>query len=214
MKVAANGARSLSLLRQRQQRRLSDQIDLVEDEQLRLPDLGEAARGSPRPPRRCRASASISSADDVGVLRAAPGRRHHGAVEPALAARKCPACRRRRSAPCRRSRCRATARAWSAPCGVTIATLVPTSALTSVDLPALGAPIRATKPQRVPSPAGRLSHRARSGLTPSRVSMAAAAACSAARLERPSLPPGASRAARRRRGTRGSWSGPVRSISR
>src|SRR3954447_2985013 len=35
--------------------------------------------------------------------------------------------------------------------GVTIATLLPTSALISVDLPAFGAPISATKPQRVPS---------------------------------------------------------------
>src|SRR5947209_1691168 len=35
----------------------------------------------------------------------------------------------------------------------TIVTLEPTSALTSVDLPTLGAPIRATKPQRVPAPA-------------------------------------------------------------
>src|SRR5438045_3366287 len=34
--------------------------------------------------------------------------------------------------------------------GVTIATLLPTSALISVDLPALGAPISAMKPQRVP----------------------------------------------------------------
>src|SRR5205807_171822 len=38
--------------------------------------------------------------------------------------------------------------------GVTIATLLPTSALISVDLPALGAPISATKPQRLPSSAG------------------------------------------------------------
>ncbi len=37
----------------------------------------------------------------------------------------------------------------------TIATLVPTSALTSVDLPTLVAPMSATKPQRV----SRLSHR-------------------------------------------------------
>ena len=35
--------------------------------------------------------------------------------------------------------------------GVTIATLLPTSALISVDLPALGAPISAMKPQRVSS---------------------------------------------------------------
>ncbi len=38
--------------------------------------------------------------------------------------------------------------------GVTIETLAPTSALSSVDLPALGAPISATKPQRVPCSAG------------------------------------------------------------
>ena len=37
---------------------------------------------------------------------------------------------------------------------VTIETLAPTSALTSVDLPALGAPISATKPQRVASACG------------------------------------------------------------
>jgi hypothetical protein len=33
--------------------------------------------------------------------------------------------------------------------GVTIETLAPTSALSSVDLPTFGAPISATKPQRV-----------------------------------------------------------------
>ena len=38
----------------------------------------------------------------------------------------------------------------------TMVTLEPTSALSSVDLPALGAPISATKPQRV-SPAGWVS---------------------------------------------------------
>ena len=37
--------------------------------------------------------------------------------------------------------------------GVTMATLLPTSALMSVDLPALGAPISAMKPQRVSAPA-------------------------------------------------------------
>ena len=35
----------------------------------------------------------------------------------------------------------------------TIATLLPTSALISVDLPTFGAPIKATKPQRVPAAA-------------------------------------------------------------
>ena len=69
----------------------------------------------------------------------------------------------------------------------TIATLVPTRALISVDLPTLGAPISATKPQRLPeaSPVGAQPSR-RPALTPARVSMAAAAACSAARFERPS----------------------------
>ena len=70
--------------------------------------------------------------------------------------------------------------------GVTIATLLPTSALISVDLPALGAPISAMKPQRVPLRWPRRQPSARSAFTPSRLSMAAAAACSAARLERPS----------------------------
>ena len=113
-----------------------------------------------------------------------PRRCHHGAVEPAARredARRVDEDELRRR---RRSRCRATSARVVCTFGVTIETLAPTSALISVDLPALGAPISATKPQRVLR-CGRLSHRARSGLTPSRVSMAAAAACSAARLERP-----------------------------
>ena len=69
--------------------------------------------------------------------------------------------------------------------GVTIATLLPTSALISVDLPALGAPISAMKPQRVAAVGCCRQPSARSVRTPSRLSMAAAAACSAARLERP-----------------------------
>ena len=44
--------------------------------------------------------------------------------------------------------------------GVTMETLVPTSALTSVDLPAFGAPMSATKPQRAFGCAAGLSHRA------------------------------------------------------
>ena len=46
------------------------------------------------------------------------------------------------------ARCPAAGRGWSAPWRETIATFWPTSALTSVDLPALGAPITATRPQR------------------------------------------------------------------
>ena len=67
----------------------------------------------------------------------------------------------------------------------TMVTLEPTSALSSVDLPALGAPISATKPQRV-SPSGvRCQPSGLSTATPTCASMAAAAACSAARLELP-----------------------------
>ena len=40
--------------------------------------------------------------------------------------------------------------------GVTIEILVPTSALSSVDLPAFGAPISATKPQRAALRSARL----------------------------------------------------------
>ena len=79
--------------------------------------------------------------------------------------------------------------------GVTIEILAPTSALISVDLPTFGAPISATKPQRVVAPLARLGPppqpSRRAGLTPSRASMAAAAACSAARLERPEPSAGA-----------------------
>src|SRR5580692_7043013 len=46
----------------------------------------------------------------------------------------------------------------------TMVTLEPTSALASVDLPAFGAPISATKPQRVASPAGCSAGSATSGL--------------------------------------------------
>ena len=67
----------------------------------------------------------------------------------------------------------------------TIATLAPTRELTSVDLPALGAPITATKPQRrFASFSARHSWTA-APRTPSRSSSARAAACSAARLEAP-----------------------------
>ena len=76
----------------------------------------------------------------------------------------------------------------------TMETLEPTSALVSVDLPAFGAPISAMKPQRRSSSGGD-GTRSRDqpfAFTPSRVSIAAAAACSAARLERPIPSAGAS----------------------
>ena len=84
-------------------------------------------------------------------MRAAPGGRHHGAVEP----------------PPRRENARRVDKhelglpsiamprnSVRVVCtlGVTMATLLPTRALISVDLPALGAPISAMKPQRVAAP--------------------------------------------------------------
>ncbi len=76
----------------------------------------------------------------------------------------------------------------------TIVTLEPTSALTSVDLPTLGAPISATKPQRVA--AGTVSSGDHPSLlpppTPSRSIITEAATFSAARLLPPTPSAGAS----------------------
>ena len=70
-------------LGQQQQRVARHQIDLVEDQDFRRLHLGE--------PRQQRfrllvdALARIDQhADQIGLVRAAPGRRHHGAVEPPL----------------------------------------------------------------------------------------------------------------------------------
>ena len=67
----------------REQRRLVDQIDLVDEEDLGLRDVRE--------PRKDRLGLLIETAlgvdqhgDDVGVVGAGPGVRDHGAVEPAL----------------------------------------------------------------------------------------------------------------------------------
>jgi hypothetical protein len=94
---------------------------------------------------------------------------------------------------------------------LTIETLAPTRALTSVDLPALGAPMTAMKPQRVSSPAPARSlpcpH------TPSRTSSAVAAACSAARLLAPSPRAGFRPLMRTSEVKRGAWSGPRRATS-
>ena len=93
-------------------------------------------------------SASISSTTTIGILGAAPGRRDHRPVEPCGAARKARRvdeddlrCRRLAMP---RIRARVVCTLW-----VTIDTFAPTSRFSSVDLPALGAPIRATKPERV-----------------------------------------------------------------
>ncbi len=101
--------------------------------------------------------------------------------------------------------------------GLTIVTLAPTSALTRVDLPTFGAPMMATKPQRRPAGAtdGPVSGRAHvEASTPSRDSSAAAAACSAARLERPSPSAGINSGSSTATRNSGSWCGPVRAISR
>jgi len=75
------GARA-RVLDQRQQRRLLDQIDLVDDEDFPLPRSGK--------PLQQRSRVGIKSvpgidehADEVGVAGAAPGPRHHGALQPA-----------------------------------------------------------------------------------------------------------------------------------
>ena len=79
--------------------------------------------------------------DEVGILRATPGGRDHCAVEPPLRfedARRIDEqdLRPRPDAQCPSARARVVCAF-----GLTIATFCPTSAFTSVDLPALGAPI-------------------------------------------------------------------------
>ena len=106
-------------------------------------------------------------------------------------------------------------RASSAPCAMTIETLAPTSALISVDLPALGAPMMATKPQRGRSAARRgviaRGHSCAFGLQH-------ALALEQRRAPPPARPP-ASRRPRRAPAPsldahfevkRGAWSGPLR----
>ena len=102
---------------------------------------------------------------------------------------------------------------------VTIDTLAPTSWLTSVDFPALGAPISATKPECVAaaSVAGRARLRWRScraplirAQTPSRTRNAEAAASSAPGGSRPCRLPAQSRRPCTDTVNTGSWSGPSR----
>ena len=97
---------------------------------------------------------------------------------------------------------------------VTIETLAPTRVLTSVDLPALGAPITATKPQRVS--VGVVCRLQSSALTlPHALAreQRRAAACSAARLLAPSPRAGLRPLMRTSAVKRGAWSGPLRSTS-
>ena len=79
-----------------------------------------------------------------------------------------------------RSRRRGSPAAWSAGLSETIATLWPTSALTSVDLPTFGRPASATKPARVGAPVTTTGSRACSAsISPSSVSWSMPVRCSA-----------------------------------
>ena len=209
MKVRVERRRLVRLVGERQQRFALDQVDLVEDEDLR--------RGRSR--RACRAGrAHVLVTMPVRRRRSAAQRGRHRPRRPrrprpspgraAASARRCRACRRRRSASWPTMAMPRTIERVVCTLWVTIETLVPTSRLTSVDLPALGAPMSATKPQRV-SVVSR--HRASAFQTPSRTSTAAAASCSASRRVRPSPRP-RRRASRRVTSTskRGAWSGPLR----
>ncbi len=149
MKVRSNGMRALASATSASSVSRFDQVDLVEDQELfrpadAEPSLAIATVSSSRP-----RSASTSSA-----TRSASPAPLQAAATMARSSRR----RRRenagrvdeddlRLADDRDAAHRACAS--SAPCGLTIETLAPTSALTSVDLPTFGAPISATKPQRV-----------------------------------------------------------------
>ena len=100
----------------------------------------------------------------------------------------------------------------------TIDTLAPTSALTSVDLPALGAPMMATKPQRWASGVGCMAslvrrhscNRLRDAFA---LEQRSRRDCSAARFEAPSPRAGAHPSMRTSEVKRGAWSGPLRLTS-
>ncbi len=72
----------IGLLGERQQLGLLHQIDLVEDQELARRDVAEPAED--RVGLLVDAALGVDQQrHDVGVMRPAPGRRHHGAVEPA-----------------------------------------------------------------------------------------------------------------------------------
>ncbi len=95
--------------------------------------------------------ASISSTTDIGIRRPAPGRRDHRPVQPAARGRNRPGVSTKTICACPsiatpRMRVRVVCTLW-----VTIETLAPTIRFSSVDLPAFGSPIRATKPAAGPA---------------------------------------------------------------
>ena len=81
MNVASNASRSLARLRQREQRFARDRVDLVDDQEFRMLDLVQPVENGvrllvdPFP-------GVEQQTDEIGVVRAAPGRRHHRPVEP------------------------------------------------------------------------------------------------------------------------------------
>ena len=156
MKVAAKAIRSLAALRQSQQGFFLDQIDLVEQQDLLAADLGilsMIASFSSSMPLRASISSTVRSASCApphAVVTMARSSRRLGAKIPGVSTKiSCDA----PSIAMPRTSMRVVCTLCE-----TIETLEPTSALMSVDLPALGAPISATKPQRVSSPAA-ISHR-------------------------------------------------------
>ena len=112
------------------------------------------------------------------------------------------ACRRTRSAPRPWSSTPRTVERVVCALRVTIETFSPTSALMRVDFPALGAPMRATKPQRV------VAH-----VAPQRSRKACAAACSAARFELAAPSSGSKPSSTTRITKWGACAGPLRSTS-
>ena len=83
MKVSANFKPLVGGLRQLQQLFLVDNIDLVDDQQFGMIDgrhLAEDRLGLLVDPL----AGVEQHADEVGVMRPAPGGRHHGAIEPSL----------------------------------------------------------------------------------------------------------------------------------
>ena len=147
MKVSRESRQRVQLRGQRQQR-AARSVDLVEHQ----PGAPAAvARGA----RQCRARRGQAGAGidqeqhQIGILRAGPGGAHHGAVEPAARAEDAGRVHQQNLGARRASGCRARGTGWSAPSGETIDSFAPVSRFSRVDLPALGAPTMAAKPQRV-----------------------------------------------------------------
>ena len=123
------------------------QIDLVEDEELafgavlqRFGDIGDLGAEP--------ALGIHHQRDDVRAFGPAPRRLHHRAVEAAGGGEDAGGVDQHDLRIAFDGDAE-QARAGGCALGLTIATFWPTRALTSVDLPALGAPTTATRPQRV-----------------------------------------------------------------